>query len=148
MTETERLLMLMHSAKQLYRRAFEPLIAQYGVNQLETDVLLFLHNNPDFDTAQRICDLRGLRKSNVSCAVERLCIRGWLARARDEKNRRVVHLSLKEEAMPFITKAAQVQRQVFSRMGEGLTPEEKRLAESLIQKLMDRAALLLNVQEE
>ncbi len=148
MTETERLLTLMHNAKLLYRQAFEPLMARYDVNQLETDVVLFLHNNPDFDTAQSICDLRGLRKSNVLCAVEKLCARGWLARVRDEKNRRVVHLSLQEKASPFVAEAARVQRHVFARLGDGLTPEEKKLAESLMQKLTERAALLLNTQEE
>ena len=50
--------------------------------------------------------------------------------------------------MPFVAEAARVQRQVFVRMGDGLTPEEKKAAKDLLQKLMDRAALLLNTQEE
>ena len=58
--------------KKYYTAQFEAASAAYGLNQLEIDILLFLHNNPECHTAGGICRYRGLAKSNVSAAVERL----------------------------------------------------------------------------
>ena len=60
--------------KKYHAARFEAASVQYGLNQLEIDILLFLHNNPDCRTASDICRYRGLAKSNVSAAVE-LCAR-------------------------------------------------------------------------
>lgn len=147
MTETEAVLTLMRGAKQLYARSFEPIIKAYAVNQLETDILLFLYNNPDFDTAQEICDLRGLSKSNVSGAVERLCGRGWLERRRDEQNRRIIHLTLTPEAADFVEQASALQRSAFEKLSSALSPEELAMARSIGMKLLDHIALLLSKRE-
>ena len=64
--------------KKYHAARFEAASVQYGLNQLEIDILLFLHNNPDCRTASDICRYRGLAKSNVSAAVERLRARGGL----------------------------------------------------------------------
>ena len=66
--------------KKYHAARFEAASVQYGLNQLEIDILLFLHNNPDCRTASDICRYRGLAKSNVSAAVERLRARGVLCR--------------------------------------------------------------------
>ena len=65
--------------KKYYAAQFEAASAAYGLNQLEIDILLFLHNNPECHTAGDICRYRGLAKSNVSAAVERLRSRGVLS---------------------------------------------------------------------
>ena len=65
--------------KKYYTVQFEGAAAAYGLNQLEIDILLFLHNNPELCTASDICRYRALAKSNVSAAVERLRSRGVLA---------------------------------------------------------------------
>ena len=67
--------------KKYYTAQFEAASAAYGLNQLEIDILLFLHNNPECHTAGDICRYRGLAKSNVSAAVERLRARGVLVSA-------------------------------------------------------------------
>ncbi len=147
MTQTETLLKLARSFKQLRNRAFEGLAARHGMSQLEIDVLLFLHNNPSFDTAQSICELRGLSKSNVSTAVEQLCARGWLTRERDVENRRVVHLRIAPAAEPVVREAYAVQRRSGERVLSVFTPQELAQAEAITQKLHDHVALLLKEEE-
>ena len=46
--------------KKYYTAQFEAASAAYGLNQLEIDILLFLHNNPECHTAGDICRYRGL----------------------------------------------------------------------------------------
>ena len=74
--------------KKYHAARFEAASVQYGLNQLEIDILLFLHNNPDCRTASDICRYRGLAKSNVSAAVERLRARGVLTVSPAPDNRR------------------------------------------------------------
>ena len=74
--------------KKYYTAQFEAASAAYGLNQLEIDILLFLHNNPECHTAGDICRYRGLAKSNVSAAVERLRARGVLTVSPAQDNRR------------------------------------------------------------
>ena len=64
--------------KKFYTSQFESAAVRHGLNQLEIDILLFLHNNPDCRTASDICRYRGLAKSNVSKAVEHLRTMGLL----------------------------------------------------------------------
>lgn len=36
--------------KRLYDQLLEPVCGQYGITRMELDILLFLHNNPEYDT--------------------------------------------------------------------------------------------------
>lgn len=45
--------------KKYYSTQFAGAAAAYGLNQLEIDILLFLHNNPELCTASDICRYRG-----------------------------------------------------------------------------------------
>ena len=80
--------------KRYYAACFQALAGEYGLNQLEIDILLFLHNNPDCNTASDIVELRGLAKSNVSTAIERLRREGYLRVMPDRGNRRKRRLYL------------------------------------------------------
>ena len=91
--------------KKYHAARFEAASVQYGLNQLEIDILLFLHNNPDCRTASDICRYRGLAKSNVSAAVERLRARGVLTVSPAPDNRRQRLLGFAPDALPMDDKA-------------------------------------------
>ncbi len=61
---------------------------------MELDILLFLANNPLFNTARDIIETRHLTKSHVSLAVNTLVSKGYLAKSKSEHNRKTVHLSI------------------------------------------------------
>ena len=66
--------------KKYHAARFEAASVQYGLNQLEIDILLFLHNNPGCDTARDICTYRQLKPALVSLYIENLVQLGFLAR--------------------------------------------------------------------
>ena len=66
--------------KKYHAARFEAASVQYGLNQLEIDILLFLHNNPGYDTARDICTYRQLKPALVSLYIENLVQLGFLAR--------------------------------------------------------------------
>ena len=66
--------------RKLYCSLFTPLLERRGLTQLEMDILLFLANNPEYDTARDIVEKRHLAKSHVSVGVDALAGRGLLER--------------------------------------------------------------------
>ena len=72
-----RLLQFYKQFGKFYDRQFGDFSARTGLSMREIHVLLFLANNPGYDTARDISELRGLSKSQVSQAVELLAAEGF-----------------------------------------------------------------------
>ena len=69
-TVTTRLLRFSRQFERFYEHQFAPLLERTGLTMREIHVLLFLANNPGYDTARDVAEYRGLVKSQVSQAVE------------------------------------------------------------------------------
>ena len=85
------ILLKSRAAGKLYEKMFGKIRLQYGMTQLEIDILAFLKNNPGLDTASDIVNYRMLPKANVSQAVEFLIQKGFVGRRTDEQDRRKIH---------------------------------------------------------
>lgn len=110
-----------------------------GLSQTEMDVLLFLHNNPDCNTARDMVHLRGLAKSNVSTALDSLRTRGLVESRPEENNRRVNRLFLLPAA-PLIEGLSRRQTQFFHALQQGLTPVQQAQADAyfaILQRNID-----------
>lgn len=121
---------------KLYNRLFAPLLAKYGLAQTEADILLFLANNPEYDTAHDIVEQRHLAKSHISAGVEVLAARGLLERCQHEGNRKTIHLRLTKAAAPIIKEGRSLQRRYGRLLFAGLSSEEVRQ----LMRLLDRVA--------
>ena len=53
---------------------------QYGLTQMEYDILMFLQSNPQHNTASEIVKVRKSTKSHVSISLKRLEDRGLIER--------------------------------------------------------------------
>ena len=79
--------------KRLYGQRIQPVCEAYGLTRMEMDILLFLANNPAFDTARDIVERKQFTKSHVSASVAELERRGYLRGEFREGNRKTVHLA-------------------------------------------------------
>ena len=121
--------------KKYYTAQFEAASAAYGLNQLEIDILLFLHNNPELCTASDICRYRGLAKSNVSAAVERLRSRGVLEVLPAPDNRRQRILRFTGAAHPMAAALAAIQHRTVEPLFEGFTAEEQQRLQEYLSRM-------------
>lgn len=137
-----RLLQFFQHFEAYYHRQFSPLLERSGLSMREARVLLFLANNPDYDTARDITVLRGISKSQVSQAVELLAAEGLLARTPDPADRRVMHLAITEAGWPLARECQVTQEQCVARLLTGLAPEEVKALEGLLETVMDNGARL------
>ena len=121
--------------KKYYTAQFEGAAAAYGLNQLEIDILLFLHNNPELCTASDICRYRVLAKSNVSAAVERLRSRGVLTVSPAPGNRRQRLLGFAPDALPMVAVLAEIQRRSIEPLFADFTLEEQQALQDYLRRM-------------
>ena len=121
--------------KKYYSAQFAGAAAAYGLNQLEIDILLFLHNNPELCTASDICRYRGLAKSNVSAAVERLRSRGVLEVLPAPDNRRQRSLRFTGAARPMAEALAEIQRRTLEPLFDGFTAAEQQALQEYLCRM-------------
>lgn len=140
MTSAAELLVNIRRVIRLYELILHPVCEAYGITIVETDILAFLRNNPDKDTARDIVEYRMLQKGNVSQAVEHLIRKGLLSRRQDEKDRRLIHLSLTPTAVEVTTAIRAARKQLLDQLFQDFSSGEILLYQELNQKLFKNAA--------
>ena len=91
----------MADSRDFYTGLIDPVCKKYGLTQMEFNILLFLANNPECDTAARIIKKRAFTKSHVSMSVRSLEERGLLTGEYYGTDRRTIHLKLTDAAAPM-----------------------------------------------
>lgn len=129
------ILIFLNNAGQLYRRMLVPVQEETGLTQAELDILLFLANNPEYDTASDIVSVRRLAKSNVSVGIRKLEQKGLLLRRLDARDRRIEHLELTSAAAGAVELGRKSQEAFGAALVQGFTFEERRELERLMGRI-------------
>lgn len=75
---------------------------KYQLRQLEYDILMFIYNNPAYNTAADIVRIRKSTKSHVSTSLKVLEDRGFIERRIDKDNKKHVTIHLLQLANEVI----------------------------------------------
>ena len=121
---------------------FLPILERTGITMREVHVLLFLANNPEYDTACDITVLRGISKSQVSQAVDLLSAEGFLLRTPDAEDRRVVHLSISPEGWPLAKECQKIQEFCGEQLVRGMSEDEVTTLRALFERIIDNGTQL------
>ena len=141
-TQYTRLLQFYQQFEKFYTHQFSSFLDRTGLSIREAHILLFLANNPEYDTARDITTFRGMSKSQVSQAVELLAAEGLLLRAPDTTDRRVVHLSISPDGQPLAKECQAIQEHCAARLLSGLSPEQILQLKVLLETVLDNGARL------
>ena len=135
-TSTE-LFMGMRSLFRLYDKMLKKVCTKHDLTVVEADIISFLQNNPEKDTAGDIVELRRLSKGAVSKAVESLIQKSLLERTEDAKDRRKIHLALKPQAGPVMESINEVREDFVDTVLDGFTKEELKLYSLFFDRLFE-----------
>ena len=124
-----------HDLIETYNAWCKPLCKEIQMPQTAFDILMFLANNPDYNTARDIVEIRGLKANLVSINIEKLVKEGFLERMPDAKDRRKNVLICTENAKPIIEKGRQLQIGFFGNLFDGIDEESRRQFFGVIEKL-------------
>lgn len=93
---------------------------EQGIARTSFDILLFLANNPAYNTARDIVQVRHLKANLVSIHLDRLEEEGYLVRTAVAGDRRKRALCLTEKADPIVTAGKALQQSFFSKLEENI----------------------------
>lgn len=122
-----------------YSQCVKPVCETYQLTQMEYDILMFLTNNPQYDTASDIVKIRMLTKSHVSSALKELERRGLIRTAFQNNNRKTIHISIQEEAEPIIEAGKTAQIKFGQKLFQGFSKEEMEIYSGLFQRTCQNA---------
>lgn len=112
---------------------------KYQLTQMEYDILIFLHNNPQHNTAAEIVKIRKSTKSHVSSSLKNLENRGLVERIQSADNKKHIEIVLLEKAVPIIEEGIKVQKEFAKTLLQGLSEEEKRICVEVFNKICKNA---------
>lgn len=109
---------------EAYHNVLRPLCKKTGLPPMAVDILMFISNNPDNNTARDICLMRGLKSGIVSVHVERLVNEGLLTRETVPNDRRKTRLVLTPAAADIVKEGRKLQIRFGHRLLEGISPAD------------------------
>lgn len=130
---------------KLYDEMSEDVCRELSISKIEMDILAFLTNNKDFDTASSIVEMRMIPKANVSQGVELLIKKGFLIRRPDTGDRRKIHLSVTLAAKTTVERILNMQEAFSKIIFDGFSEDEKesfssfnsRIAQNSVNKIKE-----------
>lgn len=129
----------MAAMRSLYSAQLDAVGRECGLARVELDILLFLANNPQFDTATDIVEQRCISKAHVSQSVKSLEQRGYLERRCTGDNRRTIHLRLLEAAQSAVDAGRQAHARCLAALLEGFSAAECEQLRSYLSRISDNA---------
>lgn len=135
MKRSTELFVGLRSLFRLYDKMLKRVCTEHDLTLVEADIISFLQNNPEKDTAADIVELRMLSKGAVSKGVEALIQRSLLERIPDTKDRRRIHLKLRPQAGPVTESIEEVREEFLETILEGFTKEELEIYSRFFRRL-------------
>ena len=120
---------------------------RYGLTQMEYDILMFLHNNPQHNTAAEIVKVRKSTKSHVSISLKNLENKGLVERIQSETNKKHIEIALLDKAELIVEAGINAQKEFAQDVLSGLTEEEKRICINVFNKICNNAEEHLKEQD-
>lgn len=120
---------------------------RYGLTQMEYDILMFLYNNPQHNTAAEIVKVRKSTKSHVSISLKNLESKGLVERIQSETNKKHIEIVLLDKAELIVEAGINAQKEFAQDVLSGLTEEEKRMCINVFNKICNNAEEHLKEQD-
>ena len=120
---------------------------RYGLTQMEYDILMFLHNNPQHNTAAEIVKVRKSTKPHVSISLKNLENKGLVERIQSETNKKHIEIVLLDKAELIVEAGINAQKEFAQDVLSGLTEEEKRMCINVFNKICNNAEEHLKEQD-
>ena len=123
--EREKAFTFFMNTLDVHHEMTKPLCREMGIPQPAFSILMFLADNPEYDTAKDVGRFCALKPNIVSFNVEKLVLQGFLERRPVPEDRRSVGLVCTEKAKPFIERGRILCRKFTEILWDGVTEDEK-----------------------
>lgn len=132
-----------HALLEAYAKACKPLCQEIRMPQTAFDILMFLANNPTYNSAKDIVTIRGQKANLVSVNVDKLVKEGFLERCPDREDRRKTILTCTELARPIVEKGRKFQQAFLESLFQGISEEERIIFTDILKKIRGNITYIL-----
>lgn len=137
MKNASDMLLLVRYMMKLYEKYLEDVQVKHQLSHIEIAIIGFLYNNPERDTAADIVERRMLPKGNVSAGVETLVQKELLIRRQDQTDRRKIHLSLLEKAVPIVQEIEEINKRFRQQIFKNLSNDDLKTYEKTTDFILE-----------
>ena len=109
-------------------------ISSYKLSPNEIDLLVALDMGV-YDTAKEIADNFEISKSLVCRSVDSLTKKGYIDTQKDEKDKRVTHLILREEGKPIVDTLKENRKKTTEDLLRGIDEEELKIFSKVLDQM-------------
>lgn len=120
-----------------YEHLTRPVCEKHGLTRMEFDILMFLYNNPQFQTAADIVKLRHFAKSHVSATLSALAEKGLIFRHHGEDNQKSILLELTAAAEPILQAGRAAQETFGKVLFAGFREDEMEQFRQMFQRIYE-----------
>ena len=120
---------------EVYNDACKPLCKELKLPQTAFDILMFLANNPQYQTARDIVKVRNIKANLVSINIDKLVKEGYLRREAIEGDRRKTKLICTKKAQPVIKEGQKLQQEFVDKLFKNTIKEDKEIFIHVMQTM-------------
>lgn len=131
-----------------YESLSKSICEKYNLTKMEYDILMFLYNNPQFNTAADIVKVRKSTKSHVSIALKDLEKKGMIERRKNPNNKKIIEIFLLEKAKKISDEGMNLQKRLMHNLLDGFSDDEKKMCKIMFDKIAANAESYLKKQEQ
>lgn len=131
-----------------YESLSKSICEKYNLTKMEYDILMFLYNNPQFNTAADIVKVRKSTKSHVSIALKDLEKKGMIERRQNPNNKKIIEIFLLGKAKKISDEGMNLQKRLMHNLLDGFSDDEKKMCKIMFDKIAANAESYLKKQEQ
>lgn len=125
---------------KVFNKAYSAKITEcakkFGLTKVELDILLFLSNNPDYNTAKDISTYRSITKSHVSKSIENLLEINYIKTKPSENDKRRIEIFLLPNSHKAVKAGRQLQDSFMEKILKNITDEEKIFLKNIFERII------------
>ncbi len=121
---------------QMYRKTLSSSNESYNLSPNELGLMMIMYLDPSINTANQIVKLLGTTKGLASRNVDNLTKKGLIKTNQDEKDRRIVRLTLCSEAEKICEEIRRKNEKLYNKAFEGIDMNDVMLTLSTLQKIV------------
>lgn len=125
----------MYRYKRLNERKIEKVMHKYNLRKIDLEIMIYLNNCGDRDTAKDIAATEMFTKGHISQSVSRMREFGYVEVKPDKKDLRLQHLRLTRSARKILDDITSVKQEVEKQAFAGITEDEKKIMHIILQKI-------------
>lgn len=123
-------------AKKTYKKFISTTLNDLGLTHNEFEILVFLQENLEYNTAKDIVEFSGLSKGLISRSIESLIKKDMLTISKDEKDKRVFRLYISSSAKETMHVLNSISNEFCKLLLEGLQDRELLAFDIILNKMI------------